>query len=102
VKDLLTDLLADGPAWAVVVVVLVVALVRLFSALARLISLRMTYRAMHRLASIARTGTFRGPWGTEWKATSEPDAQPEPLRSGASKRKRWQRWLRRHHPPDSS
>ncbi len=70
-----STVLAGAPWPAVVLVALAVPL--LFLA-----SLRMTYRAMYRLASLTHTGTFKGAWGVEWKASPESDS-PESASPGS-------------------
>ena len=73
-----TTALVGAPWPAVVLVVLAVQL--LFLA-----SLRMTYRAMYRFARLTYTGSFRGAWGVEWKASTEPE-NPESASRGSPRR----------------
>lgn len=64
------SLLVGAPWW-------VVLLVTLLAAVVLLITLRMTIEAVYRLATLGHTGSVKGPWGMEWKASTEP-ATPEP------------------------
>lgn len=59
-----------APWWAML-------LAMIFAAVVLLVTLRMTVDAIYRLATLAHTGSVKGPWGIEWKASTEP-ATPEP------------------------
>ena len=56
----------------------------------------MSYREVHRLASLPNAGSVKGHEGIEWKASSEPK-EPEPDKPEGPKPRRW---LRRKPPPD--
>jgi hypothetical protein len=82
-----TPVLAGPRWWAVLLVVLAGGLVFL-------VSLRMMIGLVERLVSRAYPGSFKGPWGIELKASSEPPSpEPEPPKP--------KRWPRRKPPPDS-
>jgi hypothetical protein len=61
--------LVGAPWW-------VVALVMLVTSGAFLVSLHMSYRHVHRLASLAHTVHVKGHGGIEWSGSSSPDERP--------------------------
>lgn len=90
----LPPVLARAPLWAVLLAVFLVLLVLLSIGLVYLISLRMMIGLVERLVNRAYPGSFKGPWGIELKASSEPTSpEPEPPKP--------KRWPRRKPPPDS-